>query len=82
MNCILTRCPVHPAATASSPWGRSARVEVGTAVRAGTRRRGPLIELELADAVEQRIQRLLDEFGGMQTGTPLDWLPLSGMGGS
>ena len=30
----------------------------------GRRRRGPLIELELADQVEQRIQRLLDEFGG------------------
>ena len=50
--------------------------------RPGRRRRGPLIELELADQVEQRIQRLLDEFGGAQTGTPLDWLPLSGMGGS
>ena len=51
-------------------------------MRPGARRRGPLIELELADQVEQRIQRLLDEFGGTQTGTPLDWLPLSGMGGS
>jgi hypothetical protein len=38
--------------------------------------------LELADQVEQRIQRLLDEFGGAQTGTLLDWLPLSGMGAS
>ena len=33
-------------------------------MRPGRRRRGPLIELELADQVEQRIQRLLDEFGG------------------
>jgi hypothetical protein len=32
--------------------------------------------------VQQRIQRMLDQFGGAQTGTPLDWLPLSGMGGS
>jgi hypothetical protein len=79
---VATKTAVFPAATASSPWGRSARVEVGTVVRPGARRRGPLIELELADQVEHRIQRLLDELGGMQTGTPLDWLPLSGMGGS
>ncbi len=79
---VETKSPVFPAATASSPWSRSARIEIGPAVRPGRRRRGPLIELELADQVEQRIQRLLDEFGGTQTGTPLDWLPLSGMGGS
>jgi len=79
---VATKSGVYPAATASSPWGRSARVEVGSVVRPGARRRGPLIELELADQIEHRIQRLLDEFGGMQTGTPLDWLPLSGMGGS
>ncbi|MET0457966.1 MAG: hypothetical protein ABW195_01870 [Ilumatobacteraceae bacterium] len=78
---VATTSAVFPAASASSPWGRSARVEVGAAVRPGTKRRGPLIELELADAVEQQIQLLLDEFGGWQTGTPLDWLPLSGMGG-
>ncbi len=79
---VATRAAVFPAATASSPVGRSARIEIGPAIRPGRRRRGPLIELELADQVEQRIQRLLDEFGGAQTGTPLDWLPLSGMGGS
>ena len=79
---VATKAPVFPAATASSPWSRSARVEIGAAVRPGRRRRGPLTELELADQVEQRIQRLLDELGGAQTGTPLDWLPLCGMGGS
>ncbi len=79
---VATRSAVFPAATASSPLGRSARIEIGPALRPGRRRRGPLIELELADQVQQRIQRLLDEFGGAQTGTPLDWLPLSGMGGS
>lgn len=79
---VETKTAVFPAATASSPWARSARIEIGSAVRPGRTRRGPLIELELADQVEQRIQRLLDEFGGLQTGTPLDWLPLSGMGGS
>ncbi|HEU4841463.1 MAG TPA: hypothetical protein VFT09_08475 [Ilumatobacteraceae bacterium] len=79
---VATKAAVFPAATASSPWSRSARIEIGTAMRPGRRRRGPLIELELADQVEQRIKRILDEFGGTRTGTPLDWLPLSGMGGS
>ena len=79
---VETKTAVFPAAAASSPWSRSARVEIGPVVRPGRQRRGPLIELELADQVEQRIQRLLDEFGGTQTGTPLDWIPFSGMGGS
>ncbi len=79
---VETRSAVFPAATAASPITRSARIEVGAAVRPSRRRRGPLTELELADQLEQRIQDLLDEFGGAQTGTPLDWLPLSGMGGS
>jgi hypothetical protein len=79
---VEVRAAVFPAATASSPWSRSSRIEIGPAVRPGKRRRGPLIELEMADLVEQRIQRILDEFGGTRTGTPLDWLPLSGMGGS
>ncbi len=79
---VETRSAVFPAATASSPWGRGARVEIGPATRPGRRRRGPLIELELADLVERRIKQLLAEFGGAQTGTPLDWLPLSGMGGN
>jgi hypothetical protein len=78
---VATRSAVFPAAAATSPWSRSARIEIGPAVRPGRRRRGPLIELELADQVEQRIQRMLDELGGARTGTPLDWLPLSGMGG-
>jgi hypothetical protein len=79
---VEMKVAVFPAATASSPWSRSARIEIGSAVRPGKRRRGPLIELELADLVEQRITRILEEFGGTRTGTPLDWLPLSGMGGS
>ena len=61
---VATKAAVFPAATASSPWSRSARIEIGPAMRPGRRRRGPLIELELADQVEQRIQRILDEFGG------------------
>lgn len=79
---VATRTAVFPAVTASSPWGRSARIEIGPVARPTKRRRGPLIELELADLVEQRIQRMLDELGGAQTGTVLDWLPVSGMGGS
>lgn len=73
---------VFPAATASTPFLRSARVEIGPEVRPDRRRRGPLTELELADALESAIQQLLDELGGPVTGTPLDWLPLSVIGGT
>ena len=73
---------VFPAATASVPFLRSARVEIGPEVRPDRRRRGPLIELELADALETAIQQLLDELGGPVTGTPLDWFPLTGIGGN
>jgi hypothetical protein len=73
---------VFPAATASVPFLRGARVEIGPEVRPDRRRRGPLIELELADGLESAIQQLLDELGGPVTGTPLDWLPLSGIGGT
>jgi hypothetical protein len=38
-------------------------------------RRGPLAELELADALQRRIDELLIEFGGPLTGTLIDWLP-------
>ena len=79
---VATKTQVFPVAMAIAPIGRSARIEIGPAARPGRTRRGPLIELELADQVHQRIERLLGEFGGTQTGTPLDWLPLSGMGGS
>ena len=79
---MATGTKVFPAATASVPFLRSARVEIGPAVRPDRRRRGPLAELELADALESAIQQLLDELGGPVTGTPLDWLPLSGIGGS
>lgn len=72
---------VYPAAATSTPFGRSARVEIGVAARPGRRRRGPLAELELADQVREQIGRLLDEMGEIRTGTPIDWLPLSGLGG-
>nr|MBA3605094.1 hypothetical protein [Acidimicrobiia bacterium] len=57
-------------------------IRIGPAARSQRRRRGPLTELELSDQVERRIDQLLDELGGTQTGTVVDWLPFSGMGGS
>ena len=67
--------PVFPVATMSSTLGRAARVEVGTPVRARRKRRGPLAEVELADQVQHQLQRMLDAFGGVQTGVaPIDWL--------
>ena len=78
---VAAKVKVFPAATASAPLRRGARVEIGAAVPVNRRRRGPLAELELADAVRARIAAVLSEFGGTATGTPLDWLPLSGMGG-
>ena len=73
---------VYPAATSSSPFGRAARLEIGPASKSARKRRGPLSELELADQVRVDIARLLDELGELNTGTPLDWLPLSGLGGA
>jgi hypothetical protein len=72
---------VYPTATMSSPFGRNARVEIGQATRPSRRRRGPLAELELADHLRAQIVRLLGEMGEIRTGTPIDWLPLSGLGG-
>ena len=73
---------VFPAATSSSPVGRDARLEIGTPSRSPRRRRGPLAELELADQVGRDIELLLGEMGEIRTGTPLDWLPLGGLGGA
>ncbi len=78
---VSTRTPVFPAATLTSPLTGHARIRIGSAARPGRRRRGPLSELELADVLERRIQRLLDELGGAQTGTLLDWVPLGVAGG-
>jgi len=73
--------PVFPAAVAVAQTSRSARIEIARPIRPSRRRRGPLAELELVTKVGDRIGQLLDEFGGTRTGTPLDWLPFSGMGG-
>lgn len=79
---VAAKVKVFPAATASAPFHRGARVEIGPESRADRRRRGPLAELELTDDLEAAIRQLLHELGGTATGTPLDWLPLSGMGGN
>ncbi|MFW2335835.1 hypothetical protein [Ilumatobacter sp.] len=78
---VAAKVRVFPAAAVSVPLRRSARVEIGPAVRLRKRRRGPLEELETADLVQVRIDALLDEMGGTLTGTPLDWLPTGGIGG-
>ncbi|MFK8025781.1 MAG: hypothetical protein AB8G26_17625 [Ilumatobacter sp.] len=77
---LATNTRVFPAATTSSPFTRRARVEIGTPTRPPRQRRGPLTELELADRVRGDIGKLLSEMGDITTGTPLDWLPLSGIG--
>lgn len=72
---VVAGVPVFPVATMSSAVGRAARVEVGAQVRPRRKRRGPLAEVELAEQVQHHVQRMLDGFGGMQTGVaPLDWL--------
>ena len=69
------RARVLPAVTLSAPLSRAARVELGSPVTRTRIRRGPLAELELADALQRRIDELLVEFGGPLTGTVLDWVP-------
>ena len=73
---------VHPAATISTRTGRHARVEIGRHITLRKRRRGPLTELETADAAQVRIDAILEELGGSSTGTPLDWLPFHPFGGA
>ena len=78
---VQERVRVHPAAATSSPFSRHARVEIGTEINAGRSRRGPLAELELADAARKRIRSLLEEMGGWHSGPLFDWLSMPGMGG-
>ena len=65
---IRASVPVHVAATASAPFDRRARVEVGAAVRGGRTRRGPLAEVELAERAQHRLQEMIDEMGVTRTG--------------
>jgi hypothetical protein len=77
---VAAKVGVYPAATTSTPFARHARIEIGHRIAAPKTRRGPLAELELADRLREQIHRLLDEMGDIPTGTPLDWLPFSGLG--
>jgi hypothetical protein len=79
---VIAGVPVLPGATSSTPIGRAARVEIGRPARSPRTRRGPLTELELADQVRADIGRMLTGFGAVRTGTPLDRIPLSGLGGA
>jgi hypothetical protein len=72
---VATQTSVIPVASMSAPLGRAARAEVGAAIRLRTKRRGPLADVELAEAAQRHLQHLLDELGGVVTGVaPLDWL--------
>lgn len=57
--------PVFPAAAVSTPFNRTARVELGAQVRPLQQRRGPLGPLELSEQVRKRLQGVLDELGGI-----------------
>lgn len=72
---VIAKVPVFPVVAMSSFIGRSARVDVGAAVRQRHKRRGPLDEVELAEQVQHHLQRMLDGYGGVQSGFgPIDWL--------
>lgn len=76
---LTARVRVLPAVALSAPLSRAARVELGAPLTRTRIRRGPLAELELADALQRRIDELLAEFGGPLTGTVLDWIPGAGV---
>ena len=65
---VLEKVPVFPVASTSSALSRTARTDIGPAVRATRSRRGPLAEVELAAQVQRHLQRQLDGFGGTRTG--------------
>jgi len=68
---VLRSLPVIPVAAVSSPFGRRSRVKVGTPIAHRGQRRGPLSEVELADAAQTHIQQMLEQMGS--TGG-FDWL--------
>jgi hypothetical protein len=72
---VERRVPFFPTAVTSSDSSRTARIEIGPAIAASRRRRGPLGELELAHRIEGEVGELLESFGGAHTGTLLDWVP-------
>lgn len=76
---VAARAKVLPGVTLSAPLRRAARVELGPPVRPARIRRGPLAELELADAAQRKVDDLLLELGGSLTGGMLDWVPPIGV---
>lgn len=72
---VAARVNVFPAATVSTPTGREARVEIGTAIKLGRRMRGPLKELELAQQAQRTIDLLLGELGGIGASSILNLIP-------
>lgn len=72
---VLAGVHVLPVASLTTLVSRAARAEVGPQIRLRTKRRGPLAEIELAEAAQRHLQKMLDELGGVQTGmAPIDWL--------
>lgn len=67
--------PVFPVATMTTPYSRRARIDIGKPVSITRRRRGPLGDVELADATQRQLQHMLDAMGGVHSGIgPVDWL--------
>ena len=62
---IVAGLAVLPVAAVSSSVARRARVQVGPALRRPAARRGPLAEVEVADAARGAVQRLLDQMGAV-----------------
>lgn len=58
---VVASVPVLPVATMSRRFGRAAQVVVGSPVTARNSRTGPLAHVELAEQVQHRLQRMLDQ---------------------
>lgn len=58
---VIASVPVLPVATMSRRFARAAQVVVGSPVTARNARTGPLAHVELAEQVQHRLQRMLDE---------------------
>lgn len=78
---IRQRLPIHAAAVITAPLRRAARIEITRPLAVNRRRRGPLAEIEMANGIRRRLEGLIGEVGGARTGTPLDWIAPSGVGG-
>jgi 1-acyl-sn-glycerol-3-phosphate acyltransferase len=57
---LTTGAAVVPVASTSSIFGRGARVEVGAPIGLRHARRGPLADVEVAEATQRHLQKMLD----------------------